>query len=329
MLRGYWRYILAAFGWLSLAAVHPPYKDDPNGPAQREQAPTTQIGGPTATEGYRPYPSVSDPRCYHATNHDSADLCAQWRAAVAAEKAADAAETSNYVAGIGTLLSFIGIILVLMALRQTRKDHALLSAEYEDARREAAALARDTASALAQARRSADAASIAADAATKQSIVASSTFMQEFRPYIALIGLAMPSDGYNRPFVQIFINNIGRTIAKDIEVYAMIEVLKMDNLRFGAPARLKGGKFHLFPREPKDAPIRPERPFTPVEITRLIKAKEYRLWLHGHIVYADDFGAEHRTFFRQSYSGGPINEGERPRGDTPRFELFADCPPPT
>jgi len=57
-------------------------------------------------------------------DHQSA-LCAQWRGTVAAEKSAEAAQSANVTLIVGTTLSFISIILVLIAIRQTRKAQFL------------------------------------------------------------------------------------------------------------------------------------------------------------------------------------------------------------
>jgi len=77
------------------------------------------IANAGASGNYAAYPDIYEQRCYASKNHDSADLCAQWRAALAAEKAADAADWGTRIAVIGTVLSFISTILVLFALHQT------------------------------------------------------------------------------------------------------------------------------------------------------------------------------------------------------------------
>ena len=85
--------------------------------------PADQARPPTALTGdYAAYPDKYADECYKAENHDSADLCAQWRAAIAAEKAADAAQWGIRVDGIAAALSFISIVLVFFALRQTERS---------------------------------------------------------------------------------------------------------------------------------------------------------------------------------------------------------------
>jgi hypothetical protein len=72
------------------------------------------------------YPQVESNKCYNAKDHDVADLCAQWRAAIAGEKAASSASWSNWLAFIGAIASIIGLIALLRSLKQT--EHALEAA---------------------------------------------------------------------------------------------------------------------------------------------------------------------------------------------------------
>ena len=94
MLRGY-RLLVLALG-LVLAGAAPP-KEGGIGKAPAEKI------KPSApkTPDYSAYPDKEAESCYTAKDHDSADLCAQWRAAIAAEKAAKATEGGNLVGGIG------------------------------------------------------------------------------------------------------------------------------------------------------------------------------------------------------------------------------------
>jgi hypothetical protein len=70
---------------------------------------------------YAPYGPLSRDSCYRSENHDTADLCAQWRAAVAAEKAASAAKESVTWTIVGTILSFAALGALLWTLRQTER----------------------------------------------------------------------------------------------------------------------------------------------------------------------------------------------------------------
>ena len=100
-----------------LAGAAPP-KEQSVGSKTASQVQPTAL----STPDYSPYPRYNPDPCYQAKHHDTADLCAQWRAAIAAEKAADASHQSNLISAIGAILSFISIALVFFALRQTEKS---------------------------------------------------------------------------------------------------------------------------------------------------------------------------------------------------------------
>ena len=124
MLRGC-RGIFCAFVGLALSGAAPPKKD-----AVTPQATSQPRRATSPLPDYTPYPNRYADSCYGDKNHDTADLCAQWRAAVAAEKATDTAYWSNWIAGAGAMLSFVSIILVVIALGQTRKANRISKREY-------------------------------------------------------------------------------------------------------------------------------------------------------------------------------------------------------
>lgn len=115
MPTGY-RGVILALG-LILCGAAPPKEQPVRTEAASQVQPTVE-----ATPDYSPYPRYNPDPCYQAKNHDTADLCAQWRAAIAAEKAANASHQSNLIGGLGGLLSFISIVLVFIALRQTERS---------------------------------------------------------------------------------------------------------------------------------------------------------------------------------------------------------------
>lgn len=80
---------------------------------------------------YAANPDKHAAECYYAKNHDSADLCAQWRAAMAAEEAATTAWWSVWVTIAGTLLSGGGLVALIFALRQTERSLKLARDEHE------------------------------------------------------------------------------------------------------------------------------------------------------------------------------------------------------
>jgi len=67
------------------------------------------------------YPHADSNKCYGAKSHDAADLCAQWRAAIAAERSAVSASWSNWLALIGAIASFAGLLVLLRSIKQTER----------------------------------------------------------------------------------------------------------------------------------------------------------------------------------------------------------------
>lgn len=119
MLRFY-RCILVAIAGLIIAGAAPPNESKPSASASYQQLPSTLV-----QNKYAPHPDKYAEACYHAEDHDSADLCAQWRAAIAAEKAVDASVWSNWISGGGAILSFVSIVLVVVALGQNRRANRI------------------------------------------------------------------------------------------------------------------------------------------------------------------------------------------------------------
>ncbi|WP_147418770.1 hypothetical protein [Sphingobium terrigena] len=112
------------------------------------------------------YPERYSDACYKSPDHDKADLCAQWRAAIAAEKAAKEAARATNWAIIATLLSAAGVGGLIYTLFQTngalteaRRGNRITMKANARATRQAVAGAADTATALAFAKQNADAAS--------------------------------------------------------------------------------------------------------------------------------------------------------------------------
>ena len=115
MLKGY-RGIVCALIGLALSGAAPPKKE-----AVTQQAVSRLSTTASSLPDSTPYPD----RCYSDKNHGTADLCAQWRATIAAEKTTDTAYWSNWIAGGGALLSFVSIVLVVIALGHTRKANEI------------------------------------------------------------------------------------------------------------------------------------------------------------------------------------------------------------
>jgi hypothetical protein len=97
-------------------------------PHEQDEKPYASVQRYAAQPGdsrFAAYPLVESNRCYSAKNHDSADLCAQWRAAIAAEKAADSAKWSNRLSLIGAVLTLFGLAIVLRGLEHSQQANLL------------------------------------------------------------------------------------------------------------------------------------------------------------------------------------------------------------
>jgi len=87
--------------------------------ARYAQAVAGKLADPDAN--YSAYPDESAYECYYAKQHDSADLCAQWRAAIAAEGSARWTFWAFVVSVAGTALSGVALVGLLLSLRQTER----------------------------------------------------------------------------------------------------------------------------------------------------------------------------------------------------------------
>ena len=120
------RVLLVIFGWLLLCSTQPPQEQTHGGNRTQQATPATQLTStPTPTVSvepspkFTPYPGYNPDPCYEAKDHDAADLCAQWRAAVAAEKTAHEARRATVWAIVATILSGLSFFAVALALIQT------------------------------------------------------------------------------------------------------------------------------------------------------------------------------------------------------------------
>jgi hypothetical protein len=167
MPRGYRCIVFAIVGWLALCAANQPAKQsETTKDAEQPQstARPTPSPSPSSEPPYRPYGQRYSDACYNAQNHDTADLCAQWRAAIAAEKAADEARLATIAAIVGTTLSLITVVGLIVTILQTngalgeaRRGNRLNLLFERRSRREARKAEADQARALEIAERNAEA----------------------------------------------------------------------------------------------------------------------------------------------------------------------------
>jgi hypothetical protein len=172
---GIYRGVIAAIVGLILAGASPPTKEEKQTAASYRQETSETVA--TVSDKYKPHSDKYAESCYYANNHDTADLCAQWRAAIAAEKAADATTWANWISTAGAILSFVSIVLVLIALGQTRKANRLTMKANARATRQAISGGAQTAASLAIARAN-------ADAANEQVVVARESAVNQIRPWL-------------------------------------------------------------------------------------------------------------------------------------------------
>lgn len=115
------RRALVCVGLLALAGASLPNDSAPTRNSDGQKSVAHQAA-PTDDAKYQAYPNKYADECYKAQSHDAADLCAQWRAAIAAERSAVATEASNYIAGAGAFLTFVSICLLIWTLIQTQRS---------------------------------------------------------------------------------------------------------------------------------------------------------------------------------------------------------------
>ena len=221
MLRGYRGIVAALVGWLILAAGNPPAQQTQNQPAAKQ----TEAPPPS----YAPYPNLNEEACYQAKDHDSADLCAQWRAAIAAEKSAKQAEDATRWSIVATVLSGIGLAALIYTLIQTeralgeaRKGNRLNMKANARATRQAIAGGEHTAEALRYSRESAAAGERAAAAALKSFEHAREASELELRPWLSInaqLGSDVTFDKRGLTFSAIItVKNVGRSVAQQVWV---------------------------------------------------------------------------------------------------------------
>lgn len=156
---------------------------------------------------------------------------------------------------------------------------------------------------------------------------------RQLRAYITAKPHQFGWDGKNRPLVQFFIRNIGKTPAFDIETRSELDIrqfVSAENV-FVIPEDIPSTAqptFSLQPEEELNGPIRPRknREFSQAEVDAAVEGKEYRLYVFGYVRYRDAFGKNHETPFVRTCSGGPglrdvFNCLQFKKEDIPRFEL--------
>lgn len=209
--------LLAALACLVLANARPAQRDaNSHRGAQAAQPASTPI-----PSRYRPYADRYSERCYAAQDHDSADLCAQWRSAISSEKSAHEARRATNWAIVATFLSLIGVAGLIYtlwqtqgALKEARRGNILSMRENARATRRAIASAEDTAAALAIA-------TLNADAASAQVKVSKQAIEAQMRAWVVLDSVTateVAEGGLQFFDVAVVWKNVGKTPARDLQI---------------------------------------------------------------------------------------------------------------
>lgn len=208
------RYRLFCAAFLGLAlAIAGGYQGEASaktGDATHHQTDTYQSVAPSpepTQAPYRPYPNSEAEACYQAQNHDTADLCAYWRAARAAERANKISYAAVILSGLALIALGITIWQTRGAVSEARRANLIAQRANARATRRALAGAKETAKALDHAETSSTAMGRVADTLEKQAMVVLKTAKiskgiaetqkrvseMQLRPYIsAVIGGGVP-----------------------------------------------------------------------------------------------------------------------------------------
>lgn len=251
-------------------AVFPKYRfvaDDPSG---------IQPANPTS----RPELERRQP-CANPRGHDEADLCAQWRAAVAAEQAAWAGVWSMRFTVAGAIFSALGLLALISTLRQGRR-------------------------ALARARK----ANRIADRASKNGLRAYLVFHIE----VIEISLKGPS-----PYivVRFSIINTGQTPAKDIQISRRLKVGKpFEEDGFFILKVWKPTQSRMILGSGQEAP-RTKRYGLTIGDARDIQMGKKHIYFYGEAAYQDIFGKTQTLAFRRWMNKSDLSHfSTSPSGET-------------
>jgi len=212
---------------------------------------------------YSAYPDKNADPCYYAENHDSADLCAQWRAAIAAEGSARWTEASFWIGLAGTMFSGIGLTALLISLRQTERS-------------------------LGEARQA--------------NILAKDTAEKQLRAYVFL-EKAWLEITPEEVTAKIFIKNFGQTPALKssgwthiwLAPFPLAEELPRPGALMKGVSVISPGN-HLETTHRRGGPL---NKFTEAEVL----AGNAAIYVYGENIYTDIFGEAHRSTFTLFCSG--------------------------
>lgn len=307
--------LVLAFG-LILAGAQQPGERAKHTERAQAAAPETATPSPEPQPTYKPYAKYNPDPCYRADNHDTADLCAQWRAAIAAEKAANEARIATIAAIVGTifgLATVVGLTITIWqtngALGEARRGNRLNLAIERRARREAKAAAVDQA-------RSIRIAEANANAAAELVRISTDNSRRQLRAYLSVEALSVENFHHGSlPIFKIRIRNTGQTPAKEVRSNFRIQLaagVSPDNYRMyfrtaglhgvRSSSELGGNLFRTF--EYPSGPM-------PFEFWEGFPHGTHTIVFAGVLSYRDIFGKRHLLTFRYflDHEFDPISKG--------------------
>ena len=303
MPRGY-RLLVIALG-LALCGAKQPTQDAKAGDSHQQHQTTRPAAAsptPAPEPPYRAYPERYADSCYSSDSHDSADLCAQWRAALAAEKAANEARLATIAAIIGTIFSLatvVGLIITIYqtngALGEARRGNRLNLLFEKRYRREARKSAQDQDNALKIAERN-------AGAAEKLAEGSQATAKLQLRPYLTAEDFTAKGFAAGANFgVDITVRNRGATPAINVIVVAYMTYRADRSTLFGfvrQPNDTDGASRSIIAAQgnilvPSDCGIE-----TTEDLLADQRSGKAAFFCWGVIIYDDIFGDQHSTNFR-------------------------------
>lgn len=312
MSRGNWSYIVA-LGWLILCGAHPPQEKTKGAESTQQVAPAVAAPTPlvtaSPTRDFAAYPGYNPDPCYQANDHNAADLCAQWRSAIAAEKAAHEARRATNWSIIATLLgasTVIGLIITIYqthgALGEARRGNILAMRENARATRRASAAAKETAEALA-------AANMSAGAANRHAKVAEESTLVQLRSYlivdrIEVFGIPAQSDIH----IEIVIKNVGMTPArvKQVRVLLWGGAMTISPMDDGPEPESYYHLLDWFPQATEDRILVGCKDVS--AISKMNEVEQFNAYAYGRIEYVDVFGHDRWMTFAYRNRGWGVTK---------------------
>lgn len=271
MLRGYRLFVLAVGLILCGAQAPQEHSDSKEGtrrvaPALKIQATAVPIVTTEPSPSFTAYPDYDPDPCYRAKDHNAADLCAQWRAAEAAEKSAD---WSRW----GVLASVVGISLLLWQIILTRK--------------------------------AVEATGKATKAMQDANEIATDTAKRQLRAYVASANASVNFGELLKPVsgvVQFLIQNTGQTPAYEVRVISHAELIAIDPDKFRFMLRNRTTpRVAMSNIGPGCSTMQNVSfVFAPHQISDILQGK-VTIFFAGLICYRDAFGVRHISTFRHFF----------------------------